>query len=101
MTIEDLKKAFGNAKIKKVSFNINEKTLKMIDELKQVYETDRTNALGSIIMSGIKAQTSFTEKMWKKWLKDKEFADRKKLLNKKIKEIEKFKKKWKVETIPS
>lgn len=101
MGIEDLKKAFADVKIKKVSFNINEKTLQMVDELKRIYETDRTNTLGSLIMSGIKAQIEFTEKMWKKWLTDKEYSDKKILIKKKLEEIKKFKNKWKVNTIPS
>lgn len=101
MGIEDLKKAFGNAKIKKVSFNINEKTLEMVDGLKKIYGTDRTNTIGAIIMSGIKAQTNFTEKLWKVWVNDKKYVDKKKLITKKLKEIKEFKKKWKVDTIPS
>ena len=101
MNIEELKKTFESSKMKKISLNINEKTLEMIYDMCKVYGLDRTKMIAGIIMSGIKGQTNFTEKTWNNFIKDKEYKDKKKLIEGKLKELESFKKKWYIDTIPS
>ncbi len=99
MDITDIKKTFENAKAKKVSFNMNEMSLKMIDELRKIFGMNRTKTMGAIIFGGVKAQIEFTEKTWKEWIKEGKYD--KKLMEKKLSELIQFKKKWKIDTIPS
>lgn len=100
MEIEDLKKAFEKAKTKKISVNINEKTLEMIDELATIPGITRTQIIEALMVAGIIYQTEFFEKSWKKFAKDKKYADKKDQLNNLIEKIERFKKKWHIEEIP-
>ena len=101
MEIDALKKAFEEAEIKKISMNINKKTLEVIDDLTKIFETTRTQTIAAIIMSGLKAQTNYTEKTWKNMKKDKNFVDKKRRIEQKLRELEKFKKKWKIDMVPS
>ncbi|MBS3076918.1 hypothetical protein J4233_01465 [Candidatus Pacearchaeota archaeon] len=97
MKPEDIRKAFEKAKTKKISMNVNEKYLEMIDELARIHDMDRTKIIEALIPAGIKFQTEFSEKTWKKFLEDKEYSDKKELIKNKLKEIEQFKKKWAID----
>jgi hypothetical protein len=100
MEIEDLKKAFEKAKTKKISVNINEKTLDMIDELAAIPGMTRTQMIDALVSAGFVYETEFLEKSWKKFLKDKKYIDKKDLLNGLLGKLGKFKEKWHVEEIP-
>ena len=96
-----MKEIFESTKIKKISYNINEKTLEMIDELAKITEVDRTRILDAITFSGVKAQTNFLIKGWEKLRKDKKFEDKKQKIDRLLKKIREFKKKWTIDEIPS
>lgn len=100
MEIEDLKKAFEKAGTKKISMNLNEKTLEMIDELAQIPGINRSQMVDALISAGFVYQTEFFEKAWKNFLKDKKYSDKQDSLKSLLKKLEKFKEKWHVEEIP-
>ena len=96
-----MKEIFEKAKKKKISHNINEKTLEMIDELAKITGVGRTKILDGIILSGIKSQINYMIKTWELLKKDKKFKDRKKRIEELLGKIEEFKKKWTIDDIPS
>lgn len=96
-----MKEIFENAEKKKISYNINEKTLEMIDELANILGLTRTNILDSIIFSGIKSQTNYLIKTWEDMKKIKEHESKKEKIDELLKKIKEFKKKWTVDNIPS
>ncbi|MFH1311562.1 MAG: hypothetical protein ABIH65_04110 [Nanoarchaeota archaeon] len=96
-----MKEIFEKAKKKKISHNINEKTLEIIDEMAKITGMNRTQILDGIIMSGIKAQTNYNIKTWELLKKDKEFKDKKERIKELLGKIREFKKKWTIDNIPS
>ena len=96
-----MKEIFEKTKTKKISHNINEKTLEMIDELAKITESDRTKILNAIIFSGIKSQTNFMIKEWENLLKQREYKSKKKRIGGLLEKIKNFKKKWTINEIPS
>ena len=94
-----MKEIFEKTKTKKISHNINEKTLEMIDELAKITGNTRTNILDAVIFSGIKSQTNFMIKSWEGFKKDKKYKE--KIINDLLEKIRKFKKKWTIDDIPS
>lgn len=97
MKTEDLAKAIENAKTKKISMNLKEETLEIIDELSEILTLNRTKTIEALISAGIKFQTEFSAKTWKKFLDQKEYSEKKELIKTKLKEIEQFRKKWKID----
>ena len=96
-----MKKILENAKTQKISHNINEKTLEMVDGLSKITGTTRTQMLDAVIVSGIKAQTNFIIKHFEKLKKDKKFEDKKRKIEELLGKVKEFKKKWTIGDIPS
>ena len=96
-----MKEVFEKAKKKKISHNINEKTLEMIDEMSNITGTTRTQMLDAIIFSGVKAQTNFMIKSWEIFKKDKKFEAKKEKIEELLGKLKEFKKKWTIDSIPS
>jgi hypothetical protein len=94
-----IKDAFEKEKKSKISYNVYENTLKMIDELAEILGITRTQMLDFLIVSGIKSQTNFMIKTWEEGAKDKKYQEKEKQekIKKKIKTLEEFKKRWNVD----
>ena len=86
----ELEKIFGKTNFRKVSININEKTLMKVDKLAKISGNTRTDMLASIIDIGIEPQIKLITKIWENMKKDKKYADNLKDINEKIGEIKKF-----------
>ncbi|MEK6827686.1 MAG: hypothetical protein AABX99_04350 [Nanoarchaeota archaeon] len=99
-----LKEIFEKAKRKKISYDINEKTLEMIDEMVKILGISRSQLLDSLMFSGIWAQTNFCLKEWERMkkdnLKDLVHKEKKEEIEKMMKKMEEFKKKWTIDDIP-
>lgn len=96
-----LKEIFEDSRKKKISYNINEKTLEMIDDLAKTLGLNRTSVLDAIIFSGIKSQINYMIKNWEKIRKDKDYENKKEKIDELLKKIKYFKKKWTIDEIPS
>ena len=96
-----MKEAFENARTKKISHNINEKTLEMIDEMSKITVMTRTQMLDAILFSGVKAQTNFMIKSWEVFKKDRKFENQKVKIEELLGKMKEFKKKWTIDDIPS
>jgi hypothetical protein len=83
-------------KKKKISYDIDEKMLNMLDEMAGITHCTRAQVLDAIIFPGARAQTEIMLKLWKEWIKDKKFEGKEKqeMIKKIIKDTEAFKKKW-------
>lgn len=90
---EIYKNPFEN--MKKISLNMDSKTLDLIDDLTVLLKTTRTMVISALIAKGIKNLFNDLEKGWKDMKKDKS-KDQKKI-NSCLEGIEKLKKKWKIE----
>lgn len=82
----------GKMKSKKISLNIEEKTLDLVDDLAKITEANRTVILLTLIGQGISPLVQFLEKEWNRYEKEKK-ADPKKIKEMKTK-LASFKKKW-------
>ncbi len=96
-----MKKLLENAKTKKISHNLNEKTLEMVDGLSKITGTTRTQMLDAVIVSGIKAQVNYMIKYWERYKKDKNFEGKKEKIGELLEKVKEFKKKWTIDMIPS
>ena len=96
-----MKEAFENARTKKISHNINEKTLEMIDEMSKITGMTRTQMLDAILFSGVKAQTNFMIKSWEVFKKDKKLKAKREKIEELLGKLKKFKEKWTIDSIPS
>lgn len=94
-----MKKAFEKAGTKKISINVNKKTLEMVDGLAEIPGITRTQMIEALISSGFMYQIEYFEKVWGEFLEDKGYNDRKKLIEKLLNNLKKFKDKWNVERI--
>ena len=97
-----IKDAFEKEKKSKISYNVYEKTLEMIDELAEILGITRTQMLDFLIVSGTKSQTNYMIKIWEEGAKDKKYQEKEKQdkIKKKIKQLEDFKKKWDIDNFP-
>ncbi len=86
-----------NLKTKKISLNLDVDTLEFIDELSKLTNVTRTTTLVSIIGSGMKGIVVSLEKSFKEVQKQNPKSEK---LGKLIKNLEKFKQKWKIDTWP-
>ena len=96
-----MKKILENVKTKKISHNLNEKTLEMVDELSKITGTTRTQILDAVIISGIKAQTNFIIRHFENFKNDKKSGDKKEKIKELLGKMKEFKKKWTIDIIPS
>lgn len=96
-----MKEIFENSKRKKISYDINEKSLEMIDEMASIMGITRSKIFDALVFSGIKAQVNFNLKTWESMKKDKKYEDRKWKIEELIKKLQNFKKKWTIDDIPS
>ena len=101
MTDLTMKEIFEKAEKKKISYNINEKVLEMIDEMAKITGLNRTQILDALMFSGIKAQINFMIREWEKLLKNKEYESKKKRIEEMLGKIKEFKKKWTIDDIAS
>jgi hypothetical protein len=85
----ELENIFGKVKLKKISINVEEKTLKKIDELAQITGNTRTDLLVSIIDLGIEPQIRLIINVWENMKKDEKYSKDIKTINKKLNEIKK------------
>ena len=93
-------KIIDNLETKKISLNIDENILKMIDEFAKIQKTNRTQILSAVIPTGIKYQVDYNIITWEKLKKDKNYQAKKEKINKLINENKNFKKKWSLDLIP-
>lgn len=96
-----IRNILGNKKTKKISYNIHEENLKMIDELAKIVGMTRTQILDALIVSGTKAQVNYMIGVWAVLKRDKKYKDKKKKVNELLKKMIEFKSKWKIEEILS
>lgn len=96
---DELKKIFEKDGTKKVSLNVNKELLNIVDSMAKIFEMNRSQIMFSLLKFGIKEQTSMTEDMWDFWLKKEKFPSKKELIQKKLKDLKSFKKKWDIENI--
>ena len=75
------KNPFDN--MKKISLDVNEEILEIIDELVKLTKTSRTVVMGAIIGKGMSPYFRYLESTWKGFLNEGKFDEKKK---KKIKE---------------
>ena len=93
--------ALEEVKRKKISYDILEQNLIMVDELAKIVSCTRAQILDSIIFPGTISQTDLMIKTWEKWVKDKNIEKKKKeKLKKLLKETKEFKKKWGFDQFP-
>jgi len=87
--------ALEDVKRKKISYDILEQNLRMIDELAKIIGCTRAQILDSIIFPGTISQTDFMIKTWETWIKIKNTEkEKQEKLKKLLKETKEFKKKW-------
>jgi len=91
-----LKNILSKAEKKKISYNVNEKTLEMVDELAGILGASRSQMLDSLIVSGIWAHTTFSIKTWESEKKKKEYRDRIEKIEEIIKKMKEFRKRWNI-----
>jgi len=72
------KNPFGN--MKKISLDIDEEILEIIDGLVKLTKTSRTAIIGGIIGKGLSPTFRYFEGVWKGLLKEKKFDEKKKKL---------------------
>ena len=86
------------AKTKKISCDINEKTLSMVDELTEIQKLSRSKILNVLLFAGVVTHTNSTIAEWKRMkkdgMKDLVHKENEKEIEEVIKKIEMFKKKW-------
>lgn len=91
------------AKTKKISCDINEKTLNMVDELAKIQNLSRSKILDVLLFAGVVTHINSTIEEWnrmkKDGLKDLVHKENEKEIEEVIKKIEKFKKKWAIDKI--
>lgn len=75
------KNPFDN--MKKISLDVNEEILQIIDELAKLTKTSRTVVIGAIIGKGMSPYFRHLESAWKEFLNEKNLDEKKK---KKVKE---------------
>lgn len=96
---EELKKIFEKKGTKKISLNVNKELLEIVDDMAKVFEMNRSQIIFTLLKFGIKEQVSMTEDMWNLWLKKEKFPNKKEIIQKKLKELKSFKKKWDIENL--
>lgn len=87
----ELEKVFGKTKFRKISINIEDKTLDRVDKLAKISGNTRTDMLGSIIDVGIEPQIDLITKVWENMKKNKKYSNNIKSINEKLDEIKKLK----------
>lgn len=98
MKPEYLEKYLEEIQTKKISVNIDEKTLNLIDDLSEIVGITRTNVVTALIGYGVKKYVEVLEKTWTNMLKDPK-RDKKKTETK-LQKLQEFKKKYEVERFP-
>lgn len=93
-----LKKILEKAKRKKISYDINEKTLEMIDEMAGILEISRSKMMDVLLMSGILAHTNLAIEEWES-TKNQEDPSERGRINTIVDKIKKFKKKWDIPSL--
>lgn len=88
-----LKKILEKAKRKKISYDVNEKTLEMIDEMAGILEISRSKMMDALLISGILAHTNLAIEEWES-MKNQEDKNEKKRISEVVDKIKRFKKKW-------
>lgn len=84
------KNPFDN--MKKISLDVNEEILDVIDELVKLTKSSRTTVIGGLIGKGMSPYFRYLESTWKGFLDEKKFDEKKKKLIKEtlqdLKELE-------------
>ena len=80
-------------KKKKISMDLDEKTLEVIDSLASLTKTSRTVIIEAVLTNGLFSYINFLEKTWKGYLNDKEKSKIKNDIQKLLKDLEELKKK--------
>lgn len=96
---------FHKAKKKKISFDINEVNLEMVDELAKIFDIKRSKMLDVLIVSGLWGHVNLSIREWEDMKKRKTSEEYRRIENKKrieklIRDVKKFKKKWAIVDIP-
>lgn len=87
-------KKFNKNGVKKISLNLSSRTLEMIDEFASILGLTRTTVIEAVIGVGFPEYIRLYEDADKKIRKQEEYEDKKEILNKRIKKVQEFKKKW-------
>ncbi len=66
--------------MKKISLDLNEEILEIIDKLAKLTKTNRTVIIGALIGQGMSPYFRYLEKTWKGFLDEKKFDEKKKKL---------------------
>lgn len=75
-------KPFEN--MKKISLDVNEEFLEIIDDLVKLTKTSRTVIIGALIGKGMSPYFRYLESAWKEFLNEKKFDEKKKKLIKEV-----------------
>lgn len=86
----------GFGTMKKISLNMAEEILEIIDSLADITHTNRTVVIGAVIGKGLSPYFSYLEESCKKALKDKNLEEKKrKILVKALEDVQNLEKtKW-------
>ncbi len=80
-------------KKKKISMDLDEKVLEVIDSLAYLTKTNRTVIIEAVLTNGLFSYINFLEKTWKGYLNDKEKSKIKNDIQKLLKDLEEIKQK--------
>jgi hypothetical protein len=96
-------KAFGQLKRKKISYDILEYHLTMIDELAKITSCTRAQILDTLLFPGMRFEVEFMIKSWKKVVASEKGKNRviQEKIRKLLKDTEDFKKKWEFKEFPA
>jgi len=85
-----------NFEPKKISLNLNRKTLDNVDELAKIIGITRTSMIELLCRTGVVEQIEVMQKTYEKMLKMKECEEKKNIINQRLKSLKEFEKKVKI-----
>lgn len=82
--------------MKKISLNMNDEILEIIDSLAEITKTNRTIVIGAILGKGISPYFRYLQESWQEHLKDKSLDEKKKkIISKALEDLKNLEKsKW-------
>ena len=82
--------------MKKISLNMNDEILEIMDSLAEITKTNRTVVIGAVIGKGLSPYFKYLQETWKEYLKDKNLEEKKrKILVKALEDVQNLEKnKW-------
>lgn len=98
MKEEFVMKFLEEMRTKKISINLDESTLNLIDDLVKITKKTRTDIIGVLISYGVKGFVEYLENAWMNMKKNKKNDILR--IDHKLSELKKFKEKYEVDKFP-